>query len=214
MLDGVDRIRTRVGQADHLGIASRSFDEEAGKVAARKRVAHLTKNLAARCNHHIRCVFGQCVAACVVSSNEKPAVATLFDDRLGGSGGECISVVSPVKNSRPAIFVGDTGSSRANHCDKPVFGFGDLNDCQSHRRRRQVNDVVNTIAIKPLSCAIGSRVRLVECVSRKNFNRTAKHLSAKVFHGHVCRQHGAFARQVRKDAGKVRQHANPDRVVA
>src|SRR5215831_19987763 len=134
---------------------------------------------------HLAEIAGHLMTESVIGNQQEPALATFGDDGTSRTDRLRISVERPVKASRRAILVGETGCRRpGGQCDSALL-LGDLLDCQRNRRVRQFRNRTYPVDIKPAAYQGRGHIRLVLMIADDDLDRFSEDLATHVLDSHA-----------------------------
>jgi hypothetical protein len=98
-----------------------------------------------------------------------------------------IGVIGIVHSVGTAGFIAQPDRARAAEHDDLVALLSDFGRRQRGGGRRHVDDGLDALVVEHVAGDIGGEISLVEMIRRDDLDLAAKHLAAKILHGHLRR---------------------------
>ena len=218
LLDGVDRVRPGIGDAQHFRAGRLRLQQQRGEIGgARKRIGQIAQHLAARRRHEAGGIALQRMAERVIRGDEIPGIPARLHHCPAGRLRQHVRVVHPVQRIGVALRPREVGR-RGPRTDIGLVLFrGDRGDRKCDARIRHFHDQVHAVLVEPLARDAGADIRLVLMVGEdhlggKSFRAEFRHRLLRAVHRQRPRQILIRARHVRQapdldDGGLRARHA-------
>ena len=211
LLDGVDGVRTGIGQAQHLGAGCLRLDQEGREIGrAGERGANRADHLAAGGLDELADIALQRMAEGIVGGDKKPAIAAGLDHGAAGRLGQHIGVVDPVQRIGVARLARQVGTGRTGGDHRLVLVAPHIRDGQGDRGIRQIDHQVDAVAVVPLARHAHADIGLVLVVGGHDLNLDRRVGGHELGGGDVGGGDRAGAGDVLVRPGHVGQHADLD----
>ena len=144
-----------------LGLRALRLQQEGREVGIVERMLDAAEHLAAIGDDDRSRIAFERVTEGVVCGQEKPRIATGFDQRLAGAVGEHPGVVDPMHRVRRALRAGEVGRRRTGVQVDDVLLLGEIGDRKADTGACEIDEHIDLLDVDPLLADIDADVRLV-----------------------------------------------------